>query len=232
MSAGSNLVFFCDLLALEPGHHLLDVGCGHGTPALRAARERSIQVTGCSICQAQITEATRRAAAADMADRVRFGFGDAMDLPYRSDTFDAVWALDSFPHFNNPVQGLNELARVARPSAPALATFYTQCVPATEAELAMCRDAFAFCPLPTHDQILDQIRDAGLILDQLHDLTPNISPTCEAYGRIYRDNRTLIADRFGADYADGMDTALADTLTFLTDKTGYVACLLRGPAHD
>ncbi|MFE2247037.1 SAM-dependent methyltransferase [Streptomyces lavendulae] len=222
--------FFCDLLAVEPGHHLLDVGCGHGSPALHAARERGIDVTGCSISHAQITEATRRAAAAGLADRVRFGFGDAMDLPYRESGFDAVWALDSFPHLDDPVTGLRELARVARPGAPLLVTFYTQRVPATLAELAMCRDAFAFCPLPTHEQVLGHVQAAGLALERVHDLSEHIAPTCVAYGRIYQKNRGLITQKFGAAYAEAMDSALPDTLAFLTDKTGYLALLLRGPA--
>ncbi|GGP86450.1 SAM-dependent methyltransferase [Streptomyces melanogenes] len=224
--------FFCDLLAIKPGEHLLDVGCGHGSPALHAARERRIQVTGCSISRAQITEAIRRAAATGMADRVRFAFGDAMDLPHESGRFDAVWALDSFPHLNDPVQGLGELARTARPGAPILVTFYTQRVPATDAELMMCREAFAFCPLPTHEQVLGQIRAAGLTLEQTHDMSAHIAPTCRAYERIYQDNRALIAEKFGVPYAAAMDTALADTLTFLTDKTGYLACLLRHAAHS
>ncbi|MGW2749073.1 SAM-dependent methyltransferase [Streptomyces sp. NPDC001450] len=224
--------FFCDLLALEPGRHLLDVGCGHGSPALYAARERGVRVTGCSISHAQIAEATRRSAASGMADQVRFGHGDAMDLPYEDSAFDAAWSLDCFPHLDDPVRGLRELARAARPGAPLLVTFYTQRVPATPTELAMCRDAFAFCPLPTHDQVLEQIRTAGLRLAQAHDLSEHISPTCDSYGRIYQDNRALVAQRFGAPYADAMDTALADTLTFLTEKTGYLACLLHDEGHS
>ncbi|MEU8512897.1 class I SAM-dependent methyltransferase [Kitasatospora sp. NPDC048722] len=223
---------FCDLLDLAPGRHLLDVGCGHGSPALHAARQRGVEVTGCSISHAQITEATRRAAVAGLGDRVRFGFGDAMDLPYDGDSFDAAWALDSFPHLDDPVQGLRELARATRPGAPILVTFYTQRVPATDAELAMCRDAFAFCPLPTHDQVLTQVRAAGLTLERTRDLTRHIAPTADAYARIYRDNRALVAERFGTRFADTMDTTLDDTLTFLTDKTGYLACLLRESARD
>ncbi|MFJ3722870.1 hypothetical protein ACIPYQ_09905 [Streptomyces sp. NPDC090045] len=40
----------------------------------------------------------------------------------------------------------------------------------------------------------------------MHDLTGHIAPTCAAYGRIYQDNRGLIAEKFGAAYADAKDT--------------------------
>ncbi|WP_405163202.1 class I SAM-dependent methyltransferase [Nocardia sp. NBC_01499] len=222
---------FCDLLGLDAGARLLDVGSGHGSPAIHAAEQRGLDITGCTISQAQITEATRRAEAAELSDRVRFEFGDAMDLPYASGGFDAVWALDSFPHLNDPVTGLGELARVARIGAPILVTFYTQRVPATEAELTMCRDAFAFCPLPSDAQVREQIRAAGLALEQLHDLTEHIAPTCLAFGRVYQDNRTLIAEKFGTAYAEVMDAALADILAFLADKTRYLACLMHGPTQ-
>ncbi|MFI1801696.1 SAM-dependent methyltransferase [Streptomyces sp. NPDC020379] len=221
---------FCDLLQLEAGQHLLDVGCGHGSPAIRAAGQRQCDVTGCSISRVQVQEATRRAAAAGLSDKVRFAYGDAMDLPYPDQGFDAVWALDSFPHLNDPVRGLRELTRAARPGAPILVTFYTQLRPATETELAMFRD-FAFCPLPTQDQVLDQIHTAGLPLEHLRDLTEHITPTMRAFSRIYADNRPLVAERFGDQFTSDMDVPLANLLTFLSEKTGYLACLLRRPAQ-
>ncbi|MFF7024624.1 hypothetical protein ACFY97_26915 [Streptomyces klenkii] len=41
-----------------------------------------------------------------------------------------------------------------------------------------------------------------------------------------------MAEKFGTDFAEGMDTTLTNTLVFLTDKTGYVACLLRSSPHS
>ncbi|WP_406367731.1 SAM-dependent methyltransferase [Streptomyces sp. NBC_01546] len=220
--------FFIDLLRPQPGQSMLDVGCGHGTPAIRAAQRTRTTVTGCSISRAQVQEATRRAAIAGINDSARFEHADAMNLPYESSTFDAAWSLDAFPHLSDPVRALRELRRVVRPGAPVLVTFYTQRVAATAAELAMFR-SFAFCPLPTVSQVIDQIHQAGLELEQYRDLTPHITLSSDFFSHISQENRQAIAAELGPDLAEEMGTALPQLLDFFKNRTGYVACLLRNP---
>jgi cyclopropane fatty-acyl-phospholipid synthase-like methyltransferase len=220
--------FLAGQLELAPGEHLLDVGCGHGTPAIRTAGRAGVSVTGCSTSPVQVQEAGRRAAASGLSGRVSFEYGDAQRLPYGPGQFDAAWALDALPHTSDPGAAMRELRRVVRPPGPVLVTFYTQRVPATEAELAMCREGFAFCSLLTPGQVRELAAEAGLDLELVHDLTEDIAPTCAGYARLYHDNRALIAGQFGGEFADAMDAALPRLLSFLTDKTGYLACLMRG----
>ncbi|HZC31396.1 MAG TPA: methyltransferase domain-containing protein, partial [Gaiellaceae bacterium] len=98
-------------LELEPGDHVLDVACGTGAVALRAARAGA-DVVGIDISADQLAKARDAAAAAGVA--IRFETGDCQHLPYAdaefhavASTFGAIFALD---HERTAV----ELARVCR----------------------------------------------------------------------------------------------------------------------
>src|SRR5207247_1590556 len=59
-----------DKLDLRPGDRLLEIGCGWGSFAVHAARERGAHVTALTISAAQATLARERVAAAGLADRI------------------------------------------------------------------------------------------------------------------------------------------------------------------
>ena len=66
-----------DTLALQPGAHVLDVASGVGTTAVYLAGSRGVEVLGVDLGDSQVNAARTRAAAAGLADRVRFEVGDA-----------------------------------------------------------------------------------------------------------------------------------------------------------
>src|SRR6185437_13235412 len=72
-------------LAAGPGTRLLDVACGTGGVALRAARA---DVVGIDISADQLAKA--RSAAREQGLDVRFDEGDCQELPYLDGEFDAV----------------------------------------------------------------------------------------------------------------------------------------------
>src|SRR5579863_1836629 len=57
-------------LLLEPGHKVLDIGCGWGGLALYLAAECGADVTGLTLSEEQHKVATRRAAQAGLADQI------------------------------------------------------------------------------------------------------------------------------------------------------------------
>jgi cyclopropane-fatty-acyl-phospholipid synthase len=59
-----------DKLDLGPGDRLLEIGCGWGSFAVHAARERGAHVTALTISPAQARLARERVAAAGLADRI------------------------------------------------------------------------------------------------------------------------------------------------------------------
>ena len=82
-------------LLLRPGQKVLDIGCGWGGLALYLAQECGVDVTGLTLSKEQYKVATRRAAQAGLADRVRFLLRDYRE---ESGTYDRIVSVGMFEH--------------------------------------------------------------------------------------------------------------------------------------
>jgi cyclopropane-fatty-acyl-phospholipid synthase len=82
-------------LLIRPGHKVLDIGSGWGGLALFLAEECGADVTGLTLSAEQHKVAMRRAAAAGLADRVRF-----LRRDYREETgrYDRIVSVGMFEH--------------------------------------------------------------------------------------------------------------------------------------
>lgn len=113
--AETSSVPYDDLVgALEPqaGERWLDVACGTGAVAFRAARAGA-NVTGIDLAPALIETAKRLAA--DEGLELRLEVGDAENLPYEDDSFDVVSSSFGVMFCPDERRAAAELARVCRP---------------------------------------------------------------------------------------------------------------------
>jgi hypothetical protein len=101
-------------LRAGPGATVLDLGSGPGTSALQAVREAGCDVVGLDLSEECVAAATKAAAEAGLADRVRFTVGDAEELPFADESFDAALSECSFCIFPDKARAAAELARVLR----------------------------------------------------------------------------------------------------------------------
>jgi cyclopropane-fatty-acyl-phospholipid synthase len=87
-----------DEAGVVPGAHVLEIGCGWGTFALRAARERSAHVTGVTLSREQLDWAMREAAQRPEGARCDFRLCDYRDLGNEANfvPFDAVVSIEMF----------------------------------------------------------------------------------------------------------------------------------------
>ena len=97
---------------LRAGDAVLDVATGTGNAAIAAAR-RGCEVTGVDYVEALLERGRERAAAEGL--NVTFTEGDAEDLPYPDDTFDAVISCVGVMFTRDHEQAAAELVRVCRP---------------------------------------------------------------------------------------------------------------------
>jgi ubiquinone/menaquinone biosynthesis C-methylase UbiE len=104
-----------DALALQPGEHAVDIGCGSGSEVLAFAD--AVGPTGTAIGVEPdphlLTAAERRATQA--GSPAKFHSGDAYGLPFGADSFDAALCERVFQHLTAPIRAANEIARVLRP---------------------------------------------------------------------------------------------------------------------
>ncbi len=100
------------LAGLERGMRVLDVGCGTGNAAIRAAR-RGGTVTGLDIVPALLDQG--RALAAEAGVEVEFVEGDAEDLPFEDASFDVVLSTFGCMFVPDHKRAASEIARVLRP---------------------------------------------------------------------------------------------------------------------
>jgi SAM-dependent methyltransferase len=96
-----------DAACVGPGTRLLDVACGPGFVASRAAR-RGAAATGLDFSAAMIAVAKARDSA------IRLDEGDAEALPYDDGAFDAVVSNFGVHHVPRPALALREAHRVLR----------------------------------------------------------------------------------------------------------------------
>jgi SAM-dependent methyltransferase len=109
-----------EVAAAYPGGKLLEIGSGPGRVAVRLARKApGIMLTGVDISDAMVERAARRAARADLSERVRFEVGDVAALPLSNEEFDGVVSTLSLHHWSDPASGLAEIHRVLKPGGEA-----------------------------------------------------------------------------------------------------------------
>ncbi len=104
-----------DALAVQPGERVLDIGCGPGTTAVQLATRvgPSGEVVGVDLSPAMAAAATRRAAAAGLAN-VRFVAADAQTADLGR-PFDAAFSRFGVMFFTEPGAAFANIGRALRP---------------------------------------------------------------------------------------------------------------------
>ena len=104
-----------EMLAAQPGHHILDVGCGLGDVArmLGSRVGPGGRVVGTDLSQRLIAEAQRRTTPAH--GPVEFHVGNAESLPWPTESFHGCRADRVLMFMERPHQAVREMVRVLRP---------------------------------------------------------------------------------------------------------------------
>ena len=107
---------------LPKGARLLDVGCGGGQHAVQIVQQRpDLRVVGVDISSTMVKRSAALARRANVADKTSFDLGDALDLKFAAESFDAVYCAGPLKQVQDKVRVLRECHRVLRPGGRLLA---------------------------------------------------------------------------------------------------------------
>lgn len=105
-----------DMLDLKLHESVLEIGFGTGRLVeMLAEYVRDGRVAGVDPTETMVEVAHKRRRVRAAADRIELRLGDATDLPWASETFDATVALHCFQFWPEPANDLKEIHRVLRP---------------------------------------------------------------------------------------------------------------------
>lgn len=101
----------------KPGMHILDVCCGTGQLSMELGSTVGVKgtVTGLDFSHKMLDVAKRSLEQSSNKDRIKFIQGNAMELPFPSNTFDGAtvgWGLRNLPDLR---EGIKEMVRTVKP---------------------------------------------------------------------------------------------------------------------
>ncbi len=100
---------------LKPGMTLLDCGCGSGSISIGLAKAvEPGRVTGGDISELQIERARKRAIDGNVSN-IMFQVGNAYQLDFPDNSFDALFSHNVLEHLSEPEKALREMRRVLKP---------------------------------------------------------------------------------------------------------------------
>jgi ubiquinone/menaquinone biosynthesis C-methylase UbiE len=178
-------------LALPPGAKVLDAGCGVGDAARTVAGLTGAEVVGIDCIESDIAIARRRTTRTPgRIGATRFLVGDFHDLPFDDDSFDGLYALESFCHSAHPDKALSEFFRVLKPGGRLLINDYSFIESAVDPlVLAMGRAVTEVLGAPSifpRGGLEEYVTNAGFTVETVTDATPNVLPMLRAFAMLGR----------------------------------------------
>jgi SAM-dependent methyltransferase len=151
-----------EMARIEPGHRVLDAGCGIGTTAARIASDHGCEVVAVDIKDANCARARATVAEHGIGDRVAVRRGDIEQLEFEDESFDVV-IVEAVTMFVHRKRAASEVVRVCRRGGRVVdhEFIWRKRPPASARELFMVK----VCPgidFDTDDDWIRLYRDAGL----------------------------------------------------------------------
>ncbi len=171
-----------DMLRELSPQNILDVATGTGDFAIESLRLHPARVTGTDISEAMLEEGKRKVQNKKLTDRIGFVWGDAENLPFEGESFDAVISGFGVRNFEDTEKGISEMFRVLRrggqvvllefskPQNPFFRRLYriyfTKVLPAVGRMVSKDQSAYRYLPdsvreFPEREAFLELLEAAG-----------------------------------------------------------------------
>jgi len=203
-----------DIMAKKAGitrnTRVLDVCSALGGPARHLARKFGCKVTGLDATMKMVNEATNRTEKEGLTHLVTYKLGNALDMPFKSSTFDIVWGQDAWCYVTDKERLIMEAQRVLKPGGIVAFTDWIQTGNMTDREWEDLNSFMAFPYMETlagYEQILKQ---NDFVITEKEDMTPDFAKYCHIYhDRVRNELKDAIISQYSAEMFKAADNGLA-----------------------
>jgi len=203
-----------DILAkkaeISGASYILDVCSALGGPARHLAEKYRCKVIGLDATQKMIDEATKRTEIKGLSHLVEYRLGNALDMPFKADTFDVVWGQDAWCYITDKDKLIDESYRVLKNGGTTAFTDWLQVGNMTEKEWEDLNSFMAFPYMETLDGYEQIMKNAGYKIVEKEDLSKDFAKHCHIYQDILRNElKSGIIEQYGEEMFEAADNGLA-----------------------
>ncbi|MFO7675223.1 MAG: methyltransferase domain-containing protein [bacterium] len=185
-------------VGLKPGMHVLDVCSALGAPARQLAKNYGARVTGLDFTKTMLEKAVQRTKEAKLDSLVDFVNANAMDMPFKKDTFDVVWGQEAWCYVTNKDQLMSEAARVLKPGGKLIFTDWVITGRVEEELLAKLYESMAFPYMETLAGWAGLMKKHGLKVIEVKDQADEYAKCFDEYKKMVEvDLKPAIVKNFG-----------------------------------
>jgi len=204
-----------DAMALKAGVNVnksatvLDICSALGGPARHLARKYGSHVTGLDATQKMLDEAIRRTADEELDHLVDYRLGNALDIPFRADSFDIVWGQDAWCYITDKERLIEEAHRVLKPGGVIAFTDWTQAGTMTDQSWVELNTFMVFPYMETLDGYEELLLDTGFEIVEKEDLSVDFTRHCDIYQQKLRNElKDGIIQNYGTEMFNAVDAGL------------------------
>jgi len=187
-------------VGLKSGQHVLDVCSALGAPARHIAKKYGVKVTGLDFTRTMNAKAIERNKAAGLDNLITIVDGNALDMPFKKDTFDVIWGQEAWCYVTDKDLLARECFRVLKPGGK---IGFTDWVITGEVEddlLAKLYESMAFPYMETFKGWQEVLKKAGFRVLDAKDQTEEYAKCFDDYKKMVEvDLKPTIVKNFGQD---------------------------------
>lgn len=189
---------------------VLDICSALGGPARHLASNYGCRVTGLDATFKMIDEAIKRTKNESFSNLIDYRLGNALDLPFKSETFDVVWGQDAWCYITDKKRLIAESYRVLKPGGIIAFTDWLQVGNMTQEEWNNLNGFMAFPYIETLNGYENILKNTGFNILEKEDLSKDFTKHCQIYQTILRkDLKESIIKNYNQELFEAADIGLS-----------------------